>query len=72
MSYLLLLKLIMGSRVLCLSYECEVRKLSKTGPFDIYVGATRAKIFLLCVTSRAEKLEKKVGRKLLVVIGITL
>ena len=51
--------------------EYQDWELSKTGPLDIYLDATRAKIFLLGVTSRAEKLEKNVGRKLLVAIDIT-
>ena len=56
-TYLLLLKLIVESVALFLWYECQVRKLPKTGPFNIYVGATRAKIFLLFVISRNQKLK---------------
>ena len=62
-TYLILLKWIAESVSLLFWSECQVWKFPRTVPFDIYVGARCAKIFLLCVMMRAEKLEK-VGKKI--------
>ena len=60
-----------GKSIPIFLYEYQVWKLFKTGHFDIYLDATRAKIFFLCVMLHAEDLEKRVGRKFLVTVDIT-